>query len=559
MTEATADVGTNLRYAISDKFGSEDQMTMTTNTRSRIYIGAAAAAALSVVSLTLWNNAIPSPSNLSALWLIPTLAILAAIAGRFPIKLSSQTEASLFTVPLFMAVLLLHPSQAVIVAVLGTTLSEFLMKAPTRAVIFNVSVNGLATGLAGLTFWTLRPETTGLSLTTGYVFAVAESGLLLHLTNALMVVGMVVVTRGTRALRHWKGTYVYEAIQDGGMLTLGFMGALLIALAWWGLALLVIPFLLAYYGFRRSVGEVANSAKLNEDLDMAHDILERSIENVVEKTRLVRELEEKMQELKEVQAQLIQSAKLTSVGTLATGIAHEVNNPLFVITATADYLLKNTEEYLPNQMAVQSVETMRDMGMRISDIVRHLLDYARPSEVVEDVLLADVLDSSLVLLGGKKKVVNIETDYHDEPAVVEGVSSQLQQVFINLIGNAIDATPEQGTITIRIEQNESDAVVRVTDTGFGIPEDIKKRLFEPFFTTKEVGEGTGLGLFICHKIVSTHHGKISVESAAGKGTTFSVTLPLYTGVKLLDLDNILESVENAALESAPLLIEGSTD
>jgi len=164
--------------------------------------------------------------------------------------------------------------------------------------------------------------------------------------------------------------------------------------------------------------------------------------------------------------------------------------------------------------------------MRISDIVRHLLDYARPSEVVEDVQLADVLDSSMVLLGGKKKVVKIETDYHDEPVVVEGISSQLQQVFINLIGNAIDATPEQGSIKIRVELEESAAVVCVEDTGIGISEDVRKRLFEPFFTTKEVGKGTGLGLFICHKIVTAHKGEIFVDSEVGVGTTFRVRLPL---------------------------------
>ena len=519
--------------------------TMTRLARARIYIGAVAVGGAAVAISTAWNT--PLMFDSATFWLVPTLIGLVALAGRFPLKLSDQTEAALFTVPLFMGVLLLHPLEAALVAATGVLVSESLLKAPTRAIVFNVSVNGVAAALAGLTFWSLRPEGLGLTLDAGYIFAVAESALVLHLTNAVLVVGMVAVTRGLSTLRHWKATYIYEVIQDGGTLTIGFVGALLTALAWWGMVVLVIPFVLAFYGFRRSIGEAAKNARLAENLSLAQDFLDRSLGDIAEKTTLIAELEGRLRELKEVQAQLIQSAKLTSVGTLDTGIAHEINNPLFAITAHAELLLMSPQQHFSDQMAVQSVRTMRDMGMRISGIVRHLLDYARPADQVQVVPMSDVIEAALTLLGAKTKMVEIDRQYGEELAVA-GIPSQLQQVFVNLVGNAIDATDEDGTITAGWVREGSTAVAYVRDTGAGIPKHVHDRLFEPFFSTKDVGKGTGLGLYISHKIVAAHRGTIWIDSEEGTGTTVWVKLPLAE----------IDAVIQAQIESVAMAADGDS-
>ncbi len=472
---------------------------MNTQIRSQLYIIALEVCAVGLTALAVWLW--PVAENTPPLWLLLTLVLLVALAGRFPIKLSRQAEASLFTVPLFMAVLLLHPMEAVLIAMAGTLISERMARAPASAIIFNVSVSAVAAGLAGIVFFSLKAEEAPLALTHQQMLAAAAAGLTLHVTNIMLVAGMLTLRKGRDFWRSWKDTFVFEAIQEGGLLTVGAIASLLVLEAWWGLVLVLIPAVLAYYGFERSVNEAAQKARLAE------------------------ELEQKLKELKELQAQLVQSAKLASVGTLATGVAHEINNPVFAITGRADILLKNADKHLRSEKAVEYIQTIQQMGKRISTIVRHLLDYARPSEDMAEVRIDDAIEGALALLGNKVKNHRIVKEYEATP-VVKGVPAQLQQVFVNLISNSADATPEWGTITVGCRVDDSTAVAYVKDTGIGISRAVQERLFEPFFTTKEVGKGMGLGMFVCHRIVTTHKGQITVESEEGKGTTIWVKIPL---------------------------------
>ena len=337
------------------------------------------------------------------------------------------------------------------------------------------------------------------------LLAAGAAGMALHACNVILVIGMVVLRKGRSFWTSWKETYAFEAVQEGGLLTLGLVAALMAAQAWWGLVVLLVPFVLAYYGF------------------------ERIVKDAGEKARLAEQLARNLKELKELQAHLVQSAKLASVGTLAAGVAHEINNPIFAIGGRAELLLNGAARHLASEKAVSYVTTIQEMATRITEIVRQLLDYSRPSEEPEEVRLDEAMDGALSLLRGKleSKRLQVDRDYHQVPPVM-GVENQLQQLFVNVLGNAIDATPEWGQLTVGcgLEEDPSRVTVYVRDTGVGIAEDVQDRLFEPFFTTKDPGKGTGLGLFICHTIASSHGGRIGVESERGKGTMVWLELPV---------------------------------
>jgi signal transduction histidine kinase len=478
---------------------------MTKEMRTTVFTSVVAVAAAGVGALTFFVG--PALPPTSALWLLPTMVALVALAGRFPFKVSPQGDASLFTVPLFMSVLMLPPFGAVLAGALGSLISERLLRAPAKVTAFNVSNSAIAGGVAGIVFYMLRPDAIGLALTPGLALAAAAAGLVLHVTNLSILFGIMTMVKGLAFWQTWRSAWALDAVQEAALIALGLAGALVAAQAGWGLLLLLVPFVLGYYGFKRSV-EVAS-----------------------EKAELAEELQLKLKELKESQAQLIQSAKLASVGTLAAGVAHEINNPAFAITGRAEMftemLRRTNDEYLHSAQAQKDMEVIFREGMRISSIVRHLLDFARRSDDVKEVYLDGVMDDTVELLGGKisTKGIKIAREYEVSPRV-KAVPTQLQQVFMNLLSNAIDATPSWGTITLRCTVRDGMATACIKDTGVGIPEDIRQRLFEPFFTTKGVGKGTGLGLFICHKIVTEHQGDILVESEQGKGTTMTVKLPL---------------------------------
>ncbi len=472
---------------------------MSINTRSQLYIITLALSAIGVAAVSLWQW--PIGQAASGLWQLGVLIMVVAITGRFPIKLSRQAEASLLIVPLFMAALLIHPALAVGVAAAGALISERLLKAPFRAMAFNMGVNSLAAGLAGIVFMSLSPQG-AFSLTQGHMLAAGAAGLTLYSANLLLVGGMLTLRKGMEYWAQWKDTFAFEAIQEGGLLSVGLMGALLVTQAWWGPVIVIIPALLAYYAFHHTVSEAA------------------------EKTEMAEELSESLSELKELQAQLIESAKMASVGSLATGIAHEINNPVFAISGRADLLVRGSDKHLASEKAVEYVQTIQEMGVRIATIVRQLMEYAQPAEGKKEVALSEMMEASLSLLGKRAKSVRLIREY-ESLAIVEGVPAQLQQVFVNLITNATDAVADWGSVTVGCKVEDGRAIGYVKDTGVGIPDEVMARLFEPFVTTKEVNErvGMGLGLYTSHKIMVSHGGEIRVETERGKGTTVWVSMP----------------------------------
>jgi hypothetical protein len=229
-----------------------------------------------------------------------------------------------------------------------------------------------------------------------------------------------------------------------------------------------------------------------------------------------------------LEEQLQQREKLSSIGLLAAGVAHEINTPLTGVSSYTQMLLGMLAETDPKHALLQKIRRQTD---RATGIVNNLLNFSRTGSATEfaEVNLARVLDDTLQLLEPqlRQSRVEIGREYAAEMPRVYGNAGKLQQVFTNLLLNARDAIPDGGRITLRARTSDGrDAlVVEIEDNGIGIAPENVARIYDPFFTTKGVGRGTGLGLAVSYGIVQEHSGHIAVESAPGRGTTFRITLP----------------------------------
>jgi len=231
-----------------------------------------------------------------------------------------------------------------------------------------------------------------------------------------------------------------------------------------------------------------------------------------------------LQELDHRQNQIVQSEKYASFGTLLFGVAHELNNPLSNILSSCQILQEEIEEagldYKKELLSQIEGETER-----ARDIVRSTLDYSRKRDREKVKLLETVYETVRFMRGDLPAKVEIEVNIPDGLTVL--VDRQgLQQAFLNLLKNGIESVKGEGKISIRAKGlPEGRVEIRFTDTGEGMAQEVLSKVFDPFFTTKDAGEGSGLGLFIVHKIIKESNGTIMVQSEKGYGTTFLITLP----------------------------------
>lgn len=286
----------------------------------------------------------------------------------------------------------------------------------------------------------------------------------------------------------------------------------------------------------------------------------------------LREALEKLQqinrELQETQEQLIQKEKLASIGQLAAGVAHEVNNPLSFVSANVQMLegylaafsrvfayLEGLQQVDPADAAAvrtfgEGLAALREevsleaIAADVEDLLAETADgLKRVKKIVNDlrtfaredrgelamVRLEEIIDRSLTIASNEVKYkAEVIKEYADDLPQVRCSEQRLGQVFINLIVNAAQAMDERGTITLRTYQKENYVCVEIADNGHGIAPENLRKIFDPFFTTKPVGQGTGLGLSVCHEIIKNHQGEILVRSEVDKGTTFIIRLPIGT-------------------------------
>lgn len=243
---------------------------------------------------------------------------------------------------------------------------------------------------------------------------------------------------------------------------------------------------------------------------------------------LEEKVEQRSRQLKKIQAQLMQSEKLTSLGRLASGVAHEINGPLTGILTFSHQMMRKLKDHPELQ---QELELIVKEATRASAVVRGLLDFSREAQPQKRPCnINDLVLHTLSLIEGQAVFRGIQILKNLDPQVplVLLDANQVQQVFINIVLNSADAMPEGGILTITTQATPGDAQVQVqfADTGVGIPEKDLHRIFDPFFTTKGDKRGTGLGLAVSYGIIERHHGQIEVQSEEGKGTTFTVKLPL---------------------------------
>lgn len=233
-------------------------------------------------------------------------------------------------------------------------------------------------------------------------------------------------------------------------------------------------------------------------------------------------------ELHDLESQVVQAKKLATLGQLAAGVVHELNNPLTSISVYAEYLFKKGQREESPADDVEKLRRIVQAAERILRFTRDLVTYARPSTETPQALdVETVMEQCLVFCEHVIRDHGTTVDRSFESGLrIRGVRGQLHQIFINLITNACHAMPDgAGQLQVRTETDEDGVAISVVDNGAGIPTDQQESIFEPFFSTKGEGKGTGLGLSIVRKIVQQHSGTIEVRSVLGEGTTFRVWLP----------------------------------
>jgi len=243
---------------------------------------------------------------------------------------------------------------------------------------------------------------------------------------------------------------------------------------------------------------------------------------------LEQKVKQRTEELVTMQARVAQSERLASLGLLAAGVAHEINNPLGGILALTALTLEDLKAGDPNR---ENLEEVLHQSQRCRDIVRGLLEFSRQSRISTELVdLNKVIQDTLSLVSKQPAFFNVRVvkEWDPELPMVMADKSELQQVFMNILMNAAQAMDERGTVTIVTSRaSGQDAIeVLVSDSGHGIPQEDLSRIFDPFFTTKTGERGTGLGLSIAYGIITSHKGTISVDSKPGSGTTFTVRIPL---------------------------------
>lgn len=276
---------------------------------------------------------------------------------------------------------------------------------------------------------------------------------------------------------------------------------------------------------------------LSKPIELEHLI--GKIKHAYEK--ILRE-EEKQQEAEyrtRMEQQMITTERLASLGTLAAGVAHEINNPLAIIKESAGWLKlilgKEEMEGMPRKQDFElTLNKIEKSVERTRRITYQLLGFVRKNDsVVAEVDLRDLVDEAVQLVNREaaNKDIEIIQEVEDSGGTLWSDHYQLRQVLINLITNAIHATDRGGRITIIVKISGSDADITVRDTGEGIPKEIQEKIFEPFFSTKSPGEGTGLGLFVTRGIIEKLGGTIELTSKVGQGASFHINLSRYHEIK----------------------------
>ncbi len=263
--------------------------------------------------------------------------------------------------------------------------------------------------------------------------------------------------------------------------------------------------------------------------DLSASLIYDEKKNEIASVGIFKDLRERLKmerELREIQQALLQSEKLAAMGRLTSQIAHELNNPIYGIMNTLE-LLKT--EIPPESKRRRILELSLSEIERLSEMLRNMLSFSKPEEEKRRPIKIDELIEGILLVMEKQMReanIKVETSFGEEIPEVMASTNQMRQVLLNIFKNAKEAMLKGGTLFVRTSKEDKRVLIHIQDTGMGIPEEIKDKIFEAFFTTKQKVKGVGLGLSVCYGIIKDHGGEIKVESEEGKGTTFTISLPI---------------------------------
>lgn len=314
----------------------------------------------------------------------------------------------------------------------------------------------------------------------------------------------------------------------------------LIALILFGFALSVIlsKIILSPLQKLESTVRKINAGEFDLRLDVDGDVetvsLQKSFNTMLDTLDLAREsLARTIQLLQDKSVQLVESEKLASIGTLASGVAHEINNPLANISLTAE-TMRDAGSNIDDEEREELIADIITQTDRASDVVHNLLGFARSmkNNKTDAVDIIAVLQHAVRLVAHEIKLhdIHLHMDIPDVNFLVRGNKGRLEQVFVNIMLNGIQAMDDGGELALRLDMHGEDefVILEIEDTGPGISDENMKSIFDPFFTTKSIGEGTGLGLYVSYGIIQEHGGEIEVKSKVGEGTVFRIRLPLMS-------------------------------
>jgi PAS domain S-box-containing protein len=271
-----------------------------------------------------------------------------------------------------------------------------------------------------------------------------------------------------------------------------------------------------------ALGTVSGVKADGEEFPVEASISQISVEGKKFYTVILRDLTER----KRMEEQLRRTERIAELGTLASGMAHEIGTPMNVILGRAEYLMQRTQE----EPLKKGLQTIISQVERITRVMNQLLAFARRKPVERRALdLQKTVEDNLEIFEerlGRHRII-VERSFEGSCPPVFADADQMSQVVINLVMNALHAMPDGGTLRVGVLPNDGMVRLTVADTGHGIPQDVVDKIFDPFFTTKEFGKGTGLGLTVVKGIIEEHQGTIAVESDSGKGTTFTIHLPVH--------------------------------
>jgi len=419
------------------------------------------------------------------------LAILTiAVAGLFPLPVAPRIKAGMTTAPLFLAVLALPPGAAALAAVVGGQAYQLglrfkppVLRLPWYKYPFNAGSAALSNGAASWVFHLIASDN---DLVTP---AVLVPVFCMYMLNSTLVSLAVSIQLRLNPIKIWWQGSRENGLAEISLFAFGYIGAVAYAQNPWVLLALIIPVVIIYFTFSRLAD---TNARLGEALE----------------------------QVKGLQGQLLQHAKLATLGALTLDLGHQLKNPLFIISGQLESLQRR---FLPQDPLRDRVDKALQAAWRINELSEAFLTVGRQQDVKLDVVA--VLEEAIGMSTTQTtKRINVNRTYEASSLQTQGNPILLREALSNLVSNAVEAVPPGGNISVFLGTSDGYVSISIRDDGPGIPRQQMARLFEPFNTSKK--HGSGLGLFSAKNIVELHHGRVTVQSDQGKGTMVEVVLPV---------------------------------